>query len=262
VSTTQVALRQYAALSRRSIVTTVRQPTSIIPSMIFPLIFLALTSSALNRSINLPGFPPVDSFLQFAISTTTIQGALFGAVAGGAAMATDIEGGFFERLVASPVARTSLLVGRLAGPAAVALAQALFFFSVATIFGLHVEGGIVGILAIASVAATVAAGVGAITVAFAIRTGSTEAVQGSFPLLFVFIFFSSAFFPRDLMTGWFHSVANINPLSHMIEGLRYQVIYGLDLQEYMRSLGIAAVILVLGVALSGMALKRRLAESG
>lgn len=257
-----IAVRQYLALSRRSIVTTMRQPTSIVPSLTFPLIFMALTSSALDRSTELPGFPEVDSFLQFVIATTTIQGALFGAVAGGAAMATDIEGGFFDRLIASPVARTALLAGRLAGPATLAFVQALFYFSVATVFGLEVEGGIVAIFAVAAVASMVAAGGGAISTAFGIKTGSTEAVQGSFPLLFVFLFFSSALFPRHLMSGWFKAVADWNPLSHLIEGLRAQVIGGLDAVEYLTSLGIAAAIFAVGIVLSSAALKRRLAASG
>ncbi|HYP24265.1 MAG TPA: hypothetical protein VEV43_11890 [Actinomycetota bacterium] len=57
------ALDQYVALSRRAIVTTVRQPTAILPAMTFPLLFMALSSAAFERSTNLPGFPEVDSLL-------------------------------------------------------------------------------------------------------------------------------------------------------------------------------------------------------
>lgn len=89
-----VAARQYLALSRRSILTTVRQPTSIVPTLMFPLLFLAMSSAALDRSIALPGFPPVDSFMDFVVTTSIIQGAFFGSVVAGSAMATDIEGGF------------------------------------------------------------------------------------------------------------------------------------------------------------------------
>ncbi len=71
------AAPQYLALSRRSIITTVRQPTSIIPSLIFPLFFMALSSAAFDRTTQLPGFPEVDSFMQFVIATTILQGTLF-----------------------------------------------------------------------------------------------------------------------------------------------------------------------------------------
>jgi ABC-2 type transport system permease protein len=253
------AVRQYLALSRRSIVNILRQPAAIVPAFMFPLLFLALTSASLGRSTQLPGFPEVDSFLQFAIATTIIQGALFGSIAAGADMATDIERGFFERLVASPVSRTSILVGRVAGAAALGFVQALVFFGVTSLFGLKVESGVPGILLVALVASVVSAGIGAVAVAFGLRTGSTEAVQGSFPLLFVLMFFSSAFFPRDLMEGWFKTVATYNPISWLIEAARALVIEGLDLRDFLVALGIASVIFAVGNVLAGLAFRRRLA---
>ena len=256
---TSVALSHYSALSRRAIVNTVRQPTAILPAMIFPMFFMALSSAAFERSTALPGFPPVDSFLQFLVATTIIQGALFGSIAAGSAMATDIEGGFFDRLIASPVTRTSILVGRVAGAGLLGFVQAWVFFGVATIFGMRSEGGFVSMLMVAAVAAVFAAGVGSIAVAFALKTGSTEAVQGSFPLMFAGLFLSSGFFPRDLMNGWFQTVASVNPLSHLIEGLRTQVIEGLQIGPYLTSVAIAAAVFVVGTVVAGAALRGRLA---
>ena len=254
------AVAHYAALSRRSIVTTIRQPIAIVPSITFPLLFLAINSAALERSIGLPGFPPVDSFLQFMIATTIVQGGLFGAIASGSAIAADIEGGFFDRLIATPVSRTSILIGRLAGSFSLAFAQAWLFFGVAHLFGLTVEGGFIGMLGVAIVSAIAAAGLGAVSVAIGLKSGSTEVVQGSFPLIFVSMFLSSAFFPRSLMNGWFKSVASVNPLSHMIEGTRSLVIRGWDTSEFLLSLGIATAILVFGLGLSLLALRARLAD--
>jgi ABC-2 type transport system permease protein len=257
---TAVALTHYAALSRRSVMNILRQPIAIIPSLTFPLVFLALNSSALARAIELPGFPKVDSFLQFMVSSTIIQGALFGSIAAGSDMANDIEGGFFDRLLATPVSRSSILVGRLAGSFVLGFVQAFFFFGVATLFGLSVEGGIIAMLGVALIGATIAAGVGAISVTIALRTGSAEAVQGSFPLIFVFLFLSSAFFPRNLMNGWFKSVASINPLSHMIEASRHLVIVGWDTSQWLTGISVALVIFVLGVVASSFALRARLAD--
>jgi ABC-2 type transport system permease protein len=224
------------------------------------LIFLAITSSAMGRTIGLPGFPPVESFVQFAIATTILQGALFGATAAGSDMAKDIEDGFFERLVASPVARTSILVGRVAGAATLGFVQAWLFFGIAALFGTHIAGGLPAMVLISVVAAVAAAGIGSLSMAFGLRSGSSEAVQGSFPLIFVLLFFSSAFFPRDLMEGWFKAVATWNPLSRLIEGLREQVIFGVDIGQFLVALMVAAGILVLGVTLAGLALRGRLAR--
>ena len=253
-----MAAAQYAALSKRSILTTFRQPTSIIPAMTFPLIFLALSSAAFNRTTSLPGFPVVDSFLQFVVATTIVQGTLFGSVAAGAAMATDIEDGFFDRLVSSPVSRTSILIGRLAGAATLSFFQALLYLGVTMLFGLEVEGGIASIVAIPIVAGTLSAGTGSLAMSMGLRTGSTEAVQGSFPLLFVFLFLSSGFFPRNLMNGWFKTVASINPLSHLIESLRSLVIDGFTFEHFFKAWGIAAAICVVGLLLATRMLRWRL----
>ena len=75
--------------------------------------------------------------------------------------------------------RTSILVGRVAGAALLGFVQAWFFFGVATIFGMRSEGGILSLFLVSIVASIVAAGMGSISVAFALKTGSTEAVQGS-----------------------------------------------------------------------------------
>jgi len=254
------AVAQYASLSRRSIVTTIRQPIAIVPSFTFPLLFLAINAAALERSINLPGFPPVDSFLQFMIATTIVQGGLFGAIASGSAIAADIEGGFFDRLIATPVSRTSILIGRLAGSFTLAFTQAWLFFGVAHLFGLTVEGGFLGMFGVALISSIASAGLGSVSVAIGLKSGSTEVVQGSFPLIFVSMFLSSAFFPRSLMEGWFKSVATINPLSHMIEGARSLVFRGWETSEFLTSLGIAFAILALGLTLSLLALRARLAD--
>ena len=251
---------QYALLSKRSLVNTIRQPISIIPALTFPLVFLALNSAALAESINLPGFPPVDSFLQFMIATTIIQGGLFGSIAAGADMATDIEGGFFDRLIATPVSRTSLLIGRVAGSFTLAFFQAFLFFGLAMLFGLEVEGGLLGMLGVALISAVAGAGFASMSVAIGIKSGSTEVVQGSFPLIFTLMFLSSAFFPRTLMNGWFQDAASINPLSHMIESARSLVIQGWDVTEFLNGLAIAGGLLVIGITLSLLALRARLAD--
>jgi ABC-2 type transport system permease protein len=253
-----VAVAQYSALSKRAIVTTFRQPRFFIPSLLFPLMFMAISSSAFGRTTEIPGFPEADSFLQFLVCTTIIQGALFSSIAAGSAMATDIESGFFERLVATPVARSSIIAGRVMGSFVFGLMQAWLYIGVATIFGMRAEGGLIALLGVSLVAATFSAGVGSIASSFAIRTGSTEAVQGAFPLLFSLMFISSGFFPRTLMHGWFQSAAGINPLSHMIEGMRHQVISGFDLGRLGISLGIAGTFFAVGLGLALLALRRRL----
>ena len=65
-------LAQTAAMSKRSILALWRQPALVIPSLIFPLFFAALGTSSFSRATSLPGFPPVDSYLDFALAGAVV----------------------------------------------------------------------------------------------------------------------------------------------------------------------------------------------
>jgi ABC-2 type transport system permease protein len=236
---------------------TIRQPQFVVPSLFFPLFFAALNVASFNKSTALPGFPKVDSFLDFMLAATVVQGVLFGATGGGNDMAVDIQDGFFDRLVASPVPRWAILVGRLGGAAALGAAQACLYTGLMVAFGATIKGGIPSFLGIVLVAVVLAVAVGGFALALALRSGSAEAVQASFPVFFISLFLSSAFFPRQLMHGWFRSAATINPISWMIEGMRNLVIRGFDIGQLGRALAVASVMGVVSITLAGLALRSR-----
>jgi ABC-2 type transport system permease protein len=95
-------------------------------------------------------------------------------------------------------------------------------------------------------------------VAIALRTGSAEVVQATFPVFFISLFASSAFFPRQLMQGWFKAVATVNPMSFMIEAVRALVITGFSVADALEAIGVVAVIFAVALFLSLAALRRRL----
>ena len=258
---TVAAPQQVIALSRRSVQSIVRQPSVVVPSMVFPLFFVALGTSSFARAISIPGFPVVDSFLDFALAGSIVQGVLFGSITSATALATDIETGFFDRLLLTPSPRVGILVGRLAGAMAYGLAQTIFFVLVLFPFGLGIKSGIVGLAAMVIGGLLTALAVGAVMSAMALRTGSSEAVQGSFPLLFVLLFFSSAFFPRQTMDGIYRQIANLNPVSYLVEGFRSLTIGELTTVAVAQTILIPAAIAVGGLALSLRSLRRRVAAA-
>ena len=255
----QSALAQTLALSKRSIHSLWRQPSLVVPSLIFPLFFAALGTSSFARATSIPGFPAVDSYLDFALAGAVVQGILFGSTVGATALATDIENGFFDRLLSSPSTRSGIIVGRMAGGMVYGFFQTIFFIAVMLPFGLSIKGGVAGILTMALGGTILALAVGALMSAMAIKTGSSEAVQGAFPLLFIAMFFSSAFFPRETMSGVYGRLADINPISHLVEGFRDLTIEGFSVSAALRSLVIPAILAVLAVTLALRTLKRRLA---
>jgi ABC-2 type transport system permease protein len=257
-----LALRQTGALAWRSVLGTVRTPQALVPSLFFPLILMAIfTGSFGNAPGTIPGFPPVRGFVDFALAGAVIQGILIGGTSAGAAFAQDIEGGFFERLVASPVARIAILTGRLGGGVAVAMVQTVVFLAIGVAFGARVEGGAAGVAILLVLACLMAIAISGLGVTLALRTGSAEAVQGTFPLFFALLFFSSAFFSRETMTGWFRSVADVNPISYLVEAMRDQVISGVEARPTLIGLGVVLGLATATVTGSYLAFRRRLAAS-
>ena len=156
------ALAQTAALSHRSVLATFRQPQSWIPGFFFPLMLTAVYTSQFARAIRLEGFPEVESFLDFLVPAAILQGVLFGANNGATELARDIENGFMDRLLSSPVWRSSILVGRLAGSAVFAAVQAVVLMLVFLVFGARYAGGLGAVVVIVVVAMLAALDVGGV----------------------------------------------------------------------------------------------------
>jgi len=255
----KLALIQTAALGRRSVVDTLRTPQALVPSLFFPLVLMAIFTASFGTAPGtIPGFPDVRGFLDFALAGAILQGILIGGTSAGSAFALDIEGGFFDRLVASPVSRTAILAGRLLGGVTLAMAQTVLFIAIGLVFGARIEGGAAGVALLLVLASLLAVAVSGLGVILALRTGSAEAVQGTFPLFFALMFFSSAFFPRETMTGWFRTVADANPVSYLVEGMRDQIIEPGATRATLTGLGVALVVAVIAMWACHAAYRRRL----
>jgi ABC-2 type transport system permease protein len=254
-------LEQIGLVGWRSIRRTLRQPALIVPTLVFPLFLLAVNASGLSSVTKLPGFP-ADSYLDFAITVAFMQGALFASITAGTELATDIDTGFLNRLQLTPLQRIAILVGQTAGATTLALIGAVVYLVVGLTAGVHIKAGVGGALVLLAYAVFVAiafSGIGAIMGA---RTGSPEAVQGVFPLIFSLFFLSSMSLPRNLITiDWFRTVATWNPVSYLIEGLRSLVITGWDATALLRGLGVGVAILVLSFWAADRALATRMART-
>jgi ABC-2 type transport system permease protein len=254
-------LTQVGYLARRSISRTFRQPANIVFSFLFPLLLLAVNSGGLDAASRLPGFP-ADSFLDFALAFTFMQGALFATTNAGTDLARDIQTGFLNRLALTPLRGGALLAGQLAGVVALGLAQSIVYLSVGLAAGVRFEAGAAGIVVLLLLAVLISIAFGAIGAFLALRTGSGEAVQALFPLLFVTLFLSSMNLPRNLIEiDWFRTVATINPVSYLIEGMRSLVITGWDAEALALGFGLGLALAAVALTAASVALHGRLARS-
>jgi ABC-2 type transport system permease protein len=243
--------RVVAALSRRSVIQTLRRPQLAAPLILFPTALLAIQTAGAGRAVNLPQFPPVDNFLSFMLAGAIVQSVMMTGNSGAIAFAIDIEMGFTDRLFAAPISRYAVVLGRLAATAVLGAIIAVYFIALGLIFGASIDQGFPAVLWIIALVAAAALAFGSIGAAIALRTNSASVVQGIFPLVFVILFLSDAFFPANLMldpAGW---VAQYNPLSFVVNGIREPIIAGWSLTTQLK-----AVASVIGVGIFGLTLCR------
>jgi ABC-2 type transport system permease protein len=253
--------RASLALARRALRNTFRRPQFVMPLVAFPTLFLAVNVGGLHRSTELPGFPHVHGFLDFQLAAAMTQSLLLGGVSSGIAIALEIEGGFFDRLVAAPIPRAAIVVGRLLATAVLAIGQVLWFLAIGLAFGAHIAGGVPGALLVLLTGAVAGMGFGAIGVVLALRARNASTVQGIFPLVFVVLFVSTAFYPRNLLESPVDGVARYNPLSYIADGLREPVIAAVSAAPVLKGLACAAGVAAIAGAFAIQSLRTRLREA-
>ena len=251
---------QVYQLARRSVVRTARQPANVVGPLVFPLMLLAVNSGGLRAETHLPGFP-TRSFFAFALAVPFIQGALFSTMNAGTDLARDIQTGFLNRLSLTPMRPVAVLAGQLGGVVVLGLIQAVVYLGVGFAVGVRFASGPAGVLVLLAFSFLVTLGFGALGAFTALRTGSGEAVQGMFPLFFVFLFISSMNIPRNLIgVTWFRDAATVNPVSYLIECVRSLVIAGWNGEALALGFSVAAVVAVVSLTLSARALRGRMAR--
>ena len=170
---------------------------------------------------------------------------------------TDIQTGYFDRLVISPVNRLALLLGLLVADFALVAVLTVPVIIMAVIAGVHFATGIPGILvfmALAGVWGLVYAG---FPYAIAFKTGNPAAVNISFLLFFPFLFMTTLFVPQEAMTGWLATVADYNPVTYLLAALRSLVSVGWEPMELVKGIVAVAAVGVVSLGLALAALKGR-----
>jgi ABC-2 type transport system permease protein len=249
---------QVRYLAWRSLLRTMRQPIMIVPALVFPLFLLAINASGLDAATQIPGFP-TDSYLTFALAFPFVQGSIFATNTAGTNLAEDIGTGFFNRLSLTPMRGSALLAGQLAGVLMIAAVQAVTYLLVGLAAGADFEAAWAGVPVLFALSLAISAAFGAFGLFVGLRSGSGEAVQGLFPLMFVLLFLSSAALPRDLIEqDWFRTAATINPVSYVIEAVRSLFVVGWDREALALGFLVAIGFFVISLAAASVAMRGRM----
>jgi len=211
-------LRIAAALIRRAGNEILRVPGAAIPGVLAPTIFFLGLTAVFGNLTHLRGFD-TDTYQNFIIPVSLLQGAGFTGAATGVNLARDIEQGWFDRLLVSPAPRPVLLAGLVFSASLRSLVPATFLLSIGFAIGVHWPGllGLLVTVLLMMGMGTLAACWGTV-VALKFRTQSAAPLMQALTLLAVLT--TTAYAPLALLTGWLHDVALYNPVTKILEAAR------------------------------------------
>lgn len=208
------------AVAWRSIHNFLTNPAFLLPAVMFPLFFFISFAGGLSAVANVPGFDFPSGYTAFQFVFVLLQSAAFGGVFTGFAMARDFESGFGRRYMLAASRRSGIVAGYALAALFRSLVTWVVLTAVALIAGMEIGGseielfGLYGLAVLVNVAATL----WAVGVALRVRS-----IQGG-PLMqfptFLILFLAPVYVPLDLLSGWIHAVASINPVTALLEAGR------------------------------------------
>lgn len=206
----------------------IRNPILLFFSLFQPIIFLLLFTQLFSRFASIPDFP-ADSYLVFATPGILLQNAFSSALQSGTSIVDDIDSGYLQKMLVTPISRPAILLGRLVSDAFRVTIQSLIILGLAYLLGASAVTGIPGILLILVTIAFFGLAWSGISLAIGMRTKNAESVFGiggflTFPLLFM----STALTPLSFMPTWIQNVSKINPISYTVDAVRVLMLNGYD----------------------------------
>jgi ABC-2 type transport system permease protein len=238
-------------LSRRAVREIARYPEATIPALFIPLFFLAVNVGQVSKT-----FPASTPFLHgqgyvafqlpvslmFAVATAS----------SGLALVTEIDLGYFDKLLAAPIRRSSIILGRLSADLVRGLLGSMVVLLAGLGLGAHMASGILGAVVLVVLAALFGVGYAGFGILVALRTRNVQATNTSFLLFFPLLFLTPNFVPFDRLSPLMETLARANPVSYVIDGLRSLVIEGWVPGKLAACAG---VIVALGALLTALSLR-------
>jgi ABC-2 type transport system permease protein len=207
---------------------TVRAPDAIVPTLFIPLFFLVVNTGQAAKIFpsSSTGFLHGQGYGAFQLPTTLLLASSFGAAA--LFLVEEIEGGYFDKLRATPIPRWSITIGRLIADGAKALLIATLIVLVALPFGIHIASGPLGFVLLIALSAGWAVVYSGFMQLIALKTRSAAATQSGGLIFFPLLFLTPNFVPRSMLTHPMEVAATINPVTYLMEALRSLILRDLD----------------------------------
>lgn len=207
-------------IARRTLHNAFTTPTILLPSMMFPLVFFAAFAGGLSRLHDVPGFDFPPGYEAFQFVFVLLQSAAFGGVFAGFGIARDFETGFARRLLLAAPHRSGIVAGYALAALGRWAAVAVLLFAVGLASGMRIDGGAVDVFGLVALAllVNVAALLWACGIAMRLRTLQAGPIMQT--PVFLILFLAPVYVPLNLLEGWIHVLARVNPATFFLEAGR------------------------------------------
>lgn len=228
-----------------------REPASVIPAVFVPAFFYAVNLGALEKlagtSLDYKAFL-LPMAIAFAVTGMSRAPTLV----------TDIQSGYFDRLCMTPIRRSALLLGLMVADVVVIMALCLPVLAIGFGVGVRFATGFAGVAVFIGFSALWGLAFTGFPYAVALKTGSPAAVNACFVVFFPLFFLTDAVVPKQLLTGWFATIATYNPVTYLLGGLRSLIVGGWQVKSIMEGLAAVGVLGLVSISLALAALKARI----
>ncbi len=244
--------RDLISVAGRALRSIPREPEVLAPALFIPVFFYFINVGALENVAKASG---VSDYRAFQLPV-----AIIFAVTGlsrASALVLDIQDGYLDRLLMTPIRRVTLLLGLMVADFTLVLAVQIPVIGLGYLMGVRFETGILGIVAFLLMGAFWGLAFTGFPYAIALKTGNPAAVNASFILFFPFAFMTTSFLPMDSLSGWLITVAKLNPVTYLLEGMR-SVVTGWDVASLLQGITAIVGVMVVSFCLALLTLRGRL----
>jgi ABC-2 type transport system permease protein len=241
----------------RSLVTIFRTPEALLPPVAISLFFLIIYDSTLGKAASFIPDLGTNSYLGFILPLSIVSSSLSGAGVAAQNLVRDLESGYFDKLLLTPIRRTALLVGPILSGALILGLQATIVVLIGLILGLKPVTGISGLLTVIGLAVLLGTGFAGFTVSAALGSNSAAATQGASFIFFPLTFLAPTFVPLDLLDGWLKTAARLNPITYVLEAMRGLINGGWEAEAIWKAILACLILAFVTYALTVFALRVR-----
>jgi len=250
------AMHDFLTIASRSVRGVFREPEFFIPALITPVFFFVVNVGALQDFAEQSG--AVVDFKAFQLPVAIVF-AVTG-VSRASALVTDIQSGYFDRLLLTPIRRPMLLLGLMAADVISIVMLTIPVLLLGLALGVSFQTGVLGMVVFIAYGAMWGLAFAGFPYAIALKTGNPAAVNSSFILFFPFAFLTTSFLPQEALTGWLETIATYNPVTYVLEGLRSLISVGWDWDALAKGAGASLALMVFSFGLASLAMRGRIAK--